>query len=61
MLFKKVMIETVKDNKQKRQTEFLEKHTLTREDYRKMIDAKFARAKQYSEALEKREMLCERR
>jgi len=55
------MIETVKDNKQKRQTEFLEKHTLTREDYRKMIDAKFARAKQYSEALEKREMLCERR
>ena len=55
------MKETVKDNKQKRQVEFMQKHTLTREDLRKMIDEKFARARQYSEALAKREMLVEYR
>ena len=55
------MKETVEDNKQKRQVEFMLKHTLTREDFRKMIDAKFARAEAYSNALRKREMLSERR
>jgi len=51
------MKETVKDNKQKRQIEFMKAHTLTREDFRKMIDAKFARAEAYSKALQKREVL----
>jgi uncharacterized protein YdhG (YjbR/CyaY superfamily) len=55
------MKETVEDNKQKRQIEFMLKHTLTREDFRKMIDEKFARAEAYSTALRKREMLSERR
>jgi hypothetical protein len=55
------MKETVEDNKQKRQIEFTLKHTLTREDFRKMIDAKFARAEAYSNALKQRETLCERR
>ena len=51
------MKETVKDNKQKRQIEFMKAHTMTREDFRKMIDAKFARAKAYSMAAKKREEL----
>ena len=55
------MKETVQDNKQKRQIEFMKKHTLTREDFRKMIDEKFARAEAYSKALRQREMLSERR
>jgi hypothetical protein len=55
------MKETVKDNKQKRQIEFMKAHTLTKDDFRKMIDEKFARARQYSEALQKREMLSEHR
>ena len=51
------MRETGQDNKQKRQTEFTEKHTLTREDLQKLIDEKFARARLYSEAYQKREDL----
>ena len=51
------MKETVKDNKQKRQIEFMKAHTLTQEDFRKMIDEKFARAEAYSKALQKREVL----
>ena len=50
------MLETVKDNKQKRQKEFMKAHTLTREDLQKMINEKFARAQAYSEALRKREI-----
>ena len=50
------MNQTVKDNKQKRQIEFMKAHTLTREDFRKMIDEKFARAEAYSTALRKREI-----
>lgn len=55
------MKETSKDNKQKRQIEFMQKHTLTKDDFQKMITEKFARARAYSEALRKREMLCEYR
>lgn len=55
------MKETVQDNKQKRQVEFMLKHTLTKEDLRKMIDEKFARAEAYSKALAKREILIESR
>ena len=51
------MIETVEDRKQKRQVEFLAKHTLSREQLQKLIDAKFARAKEYHIALKKREAL----
>jgi hypothetical protein len=55
------MKETVKDNKQKRQVEFTAQHTLTREQFQKLLDGKFARAQEYHLALRKREMLCERR
>jgi len=51
------MIEAVRDNKQKRQEEFTKAHTLTQEDLRKMINEKFARARVYSMAVEKREKL----
>ncbi len=54
------MKETVEDNKQKRQLEFTLKHTLTKEDFRKMIEQKFARAEAYSMAVEKREKPVER-
>ncbi len=54
------MIETVSDNKQKRQEEFTKKHTLTQEDFRKMIDEKMARARVYSMAVEKREKLAKK-
>ena len=54
------MKETVEDNKQKRQVEFMLKHTLTREDFRKMIDEKFARAEAYSNAAKQREKLFEK-
>lgn len=50
------MIETVKDNKQKRQVEFLAKHTLTEDQYKKLIEAKFARAKEYHLAWKQREV-----
>jgi hypothetical protein len=55
------MKETVQDNKQKRQKEFLAQHTLTREQFQKLLEGKFARAQEYHRALTKREMLCERR
>ncbi len=55
------MNQTVKDNKQKRQTEFLAQHTLTRDQLQKLIEGKFARAQEYHQALRKREMLSEYR
>ncbi len=55
------MNQTVKDNKQKRQVEFMAQHTLTRDQFQKLIEGKFARAYEYHQALRKREMLCERR
>ena len=53
---KRFMIETVTDNKQKRQVEFLAKHTLTPDQFQKLIEAKFARAQEYHLALKKREV-----
>ena len=50
------MTETVQDNKQKRQVEFLAKHTLSREQFQKLIEEKFARAKEYHLALKQREV-----
>ena len=55
------MIEEVTDNKQKRQVEFLAKHTLTREQFQKLIEGKFARAQEYHLALNKREALLKYR
>ena len=55
------MKETVQDNKQKRQVEFMLKHTLNSDQVKKLIDDKFARAKKYAEALRKREVLLENR
>ena len=50
------MIETVEDRKQKRQVEFLARHTLTEDQLQKLIREKFARAKEYHLALKKREV-----
>ena len=55
------MIETVTDNKQKRQMDFLAKHTLTEDQFKKLIEAKFARAKEYHLAWRKREILSKDR
>ncbi len=54
------MTETVKDNKQKRQEEFMKEHTLTEQDFRKMILEKTARARAYSMAAKQREKLFEK-
>ena len=51
------MIET--DSKKKQEAEFTLKHTLTREDLRKMILEKTERAKVYSQAFRKREIAQE--
>jgi hypothetical protein len=48
------MIET--DKKKQREAEFLREHTLTEQDFRKMILAKMERAKVYSKAVRKREI-----
>ena len=41
------------DSKKQREAEFTQKHTLTPEDFRKLIFDKFERARQYHEALAK--------
>ena len=51
------MIETETKTKQQRQAEFMQKHTLTREETEKLIREKLARAQAYSEAWRKREAL----
>ena len=51
------MKETVKDNKQKRQMKFMLEHSMTKEQQRKLIEEKLERARAYSEALKKREIL----
>jgi hypothetical protein len=43
-------------NKQ-RQADFTKKHTLTKQDLQKLIQAKLNRAKEYHSALKKREAL----
>ena len=45
------------DKKTQRQAEFTEKHTLTEQDLRKLIEEKFERAQMYYKALQKREAL----
>jgi hypothetical protein len=48
------MIET--DSKKQREAEFTQKHTLSKEDLRKMILEKTERARVYSKAVRKREI-----
>ena len=47
---------TEQDSKKQREAEFTQKHTLTDEDFRKMILEKMERAKVYSKAVRKREI-----
>ncbi len=47
------------DSKKQREADFTQKHTLTEEDFRKMILAKTERAKVYSKAVRKREIAHE--
>ncbi len=54
LLKQKVMIET--DTKTQRQAEFMRQHTLTQEDFRKMVLEKLERARVYSKAVRKREI-----
>ncbi len=51
------MIET--DKKKQREAEFIQKYTLSKEDFRKMILEKMERAKVYSQAVRKREIAHE--
>jgi hypothetical protein len=51
------MIET--DSKRQKEAEFMQKHTLTEEDFRKLISEKFERARVYHNALRKREIAQE--
>ena len=51
------MIET--DSKIQKEAEFTQKHTLTEEDFRKLISEKFERARVYYNALRKREIAQE--
>ena len=44
------------DSKKQREAEFTQKHTLTEQDFRKLIFEKFERAKVYHEAVRKREI-----
>ena len=48
------MIET--DSKRQKEAEFTQKHTLTEEDFRKLILEKYERARVYHNALRKREI-----
>jgi len=49
------------DTKSKRQAEFVQQHTLTEQDLRKMIAEKLERARAYHNSLRKREALRENR
>jgi hypothetical protein len=51
----------VRDQKLKREAEFTRQHTLSREQFQKLLDAKMVRARQYYEADQKRRQLCEER
>ena len=52
---------TETDNKKLKEAEFMQKHTLSEQDFRKMILEKMERAKAYSKAVRKREELLQRR
>jgi len=50
------------DSKKKREEEFMRQHTMTPQDFKRMIAEKMERARAYSRALEgKRETLTESR
>ena len=53
------MIET--DSKQTQKAKWLENHTLSPEQFNKLIESKIVRAAQYREAVRKREELLKRR
>ena len=53
------MIET--EIRKQKQVEFMQKHTLTPEDTKRLIQEKLERACAYSEAWRKREALLQRR
>jgi hypothetical protein len=47
-----------RDQKLKRQAEFTRQHTLNKEQFKQLLDAKIQRARQYSQVDRKREILC---
>ena len=47
------------DSKKQREAEFTREHTLTEQDFRKMILEKMERARAYSKAVRKREIAQE--
>ena len=47
------------DKKKQREVEFIRQHTLSKEDFRKMISEKMERAKVYSQSVRKREIAHE--
>jgi hypothetical protein len=48
-----------RDQRLKREAEFTRQHTLSRDQFKKLIEAKIVRARQYNEAEKKRRQLCE--
>ncbi len=51
---------TETDSKKQREAEFIRQHTMTDEDFRKMILEKLERARIYSKAVRKREIADKR-
>ena len=51
---------TETDKKKQREAEFIRQHTLSEQDFRKMILEKMERARIYSKAVRKREIAQER-
>jgi hypothetical protein len=48
-----------RDQRLKREAEFTRQHTLNKEQFKQLLDAKINRARQYNEADQKRRQLCE--
>ena len=48
------------DKKKQREIEFMRQHTITPQDFKRMIAEKVERAKAYSQAVRKREIAQER-
>lgn len=48
-----------RDQKSDRQAEFTRQHTLNKEQFKQLLDAKMKRATQYNEAEKTRRQLCE--
>jgi hypothetical protein len=48
-----------RDQKLKREAEFTRQHTLNKEQFKKLLDAKINRARQYYKADQKQRQLCE--